>query len=202
MGRKLSVETHQDRHKIETRIIEGDSLRDIAGQFGVSKSALQRYVTTRFVELAAKAIEERDLDHGDRILERVERVLVKTEKLVDAADEWLTDPNDPTKYDLSPRSDEVTVIHTTVDKEGNYTREKQALDDYIEEGRGNKKIDKIEWKTVDIRTLLPRAADSIVKQLTLVAQILGKVKQGDTYNFIQVIEEAHKERISSECKNE
>lgn len=200
-GRKWTVEQHPKRDEIEQKIVEGVSFRGIAGQYGIPQASLQRYVNQRFVKLAGEAIRERHLDHGEAIVERLHNIIKRLEKLVNAADEWLTDPEDPEKYNLHPRADEVEIIYYTEDGDGNPLRNKKKLQDIVSEIEGtNKKVAELHWKNVDIRTLIPRTADSLHKQLDLVAKILGEVKggqEGDTYNFIQVIEQAHKERNAS-----
>lgn len=197
-GRRWSVEQHPQREEIELELIQGDSFRDVSGRYGISKSALQRYINTRFVNLAAEAMKERQLDHGQAIIERIHNLIKRLEKLVNAADDWLTDPNDPEKYTLHPRADEVEVVYYTYDGEGKPIRHKKKLQELINQIEGTgKETAGLQWKNADIRTLLPRTADSLHRQLDLVAKILGEVKEreaGDTYNFVQILNQAHGER--------
>ncbi|MCF7949496.1 MAG: hypothetical protein K9M94_12980 [Spirochaetia bacterium] len=197
-GRKWTVEQHPKRDEIEKALIEGKSQRSISGQYGVPKTSIQRYVNHRFVDLAADAIRERQLDRGEAIIDRIHNIIKQLEKLINATDEWLTDPEDDTKYNLFPRADEVEIIYYTYNADGKPQRNKKKLQRLIEDIEGSgKNVDQLQWKNADIRQLLPRVADSLHKQLDLVAKILGEVKEkqgGDTYNFIQVIEQAHKER--------
>ena len=102
----------------------GESLRTIGERFGVSTSTLYSHrkrhlgdviaranaiVAKRVEQVAAAAIEKGEL----RIID-VHRELVRTfdkaSKLLDACDEYLSDPADPGKYTLGPRGTEIDVV--------------------------------------------------------------------------------------------
>lgn len=197
-GRKWTVEQHPKRDEIEQQIVEGVSFRGIAKHFNIPQASVQRYVNQRFVELAGDAIRERQLDHGEAIVERIHNLIKRLEKLVNAADDWLTDPDDPEKYTLAPRADEVEIVYYTYDREGKPIRHKKKLQELVNQiEETGKEVAELQWKNVDIRTLLPRTADSLHRQLDLVAKILGEVKEkeaGNTYNFIQILTKAHEGR--------
>ena len=65
----------------------------------------------RFQELQAA-------DHAAALLAELDSTLARVRKLFDACDRWLADPDDPSRYDLNPRAEEIIVHHTIVGPDG------------------------------------------------------------------------------------
>ena len=176
MPRKPEVDKHPKKKQIIRALIRGVSYRDIMGQFGVTKSALGRYLKERLPEKAAKALAARDVEDGNFILDEIQRIMARVNKMFDACDEYLSDPEEPGKYDIGPRADEVTVNYYICDTEGkNVSRFKDTLQNIINQLRGVN-VTATEYKYADPRKLLLETARTLHPQLELLVQIHGQIK--------------------------
>ena len=62
---------HEAREAIDGALVAGEPLRDIAGRYGVSKSALDRHRDSHLPATLVAAAVERELAHGGALLDRV-----------------------------------------------------------------------------------------------------------------------------------
>jgi hypothetical protein len=180
LGRKYTVETHPERDKIIKAICKGDqTFRDIAGQFGISKSSIGSYINGKLYQTVARESAKRDEKIGQSFQARIEQVMYRMQKLYDACDEYLTDPNNPEKYDLTPRACEIDIKYRTVepdtDKMITRTEGLQTILDKLD-GQGYQPWE-IKMKTADPRKLIIETAKAITPQLELMAKIEGLVKE-------------------------
>lgn len=114
MGRPCIVCTHQRKDEIEQMIREGVSFRAISrhlDQTDSQKDSIRRHTENHLkLDTAAWLEKKRDegaMKHGEWLMLNQKRL----EKMAQAVDEFLTDPNDPERYDLlSVRENEVTAI--------------------------------------------------------------------------------------------
>lgn len=75
----------EDRERIDADLIAGRALRDIAGQTGTSKSALDRHkehVSARM----SKAADAREVTEGGRLLRKLEALEARASRLLDDAE--------------------------------------------------------------------------------------------------------------------
>ena len=70
-GQTCTVCTHEAKEAINQALVASTSLRDIAGQYGLSKSALDRHQQAHLSATLVKAAEAQDAAHGSRLLEQV-----------------------------------------------------------------------------------------------------------------------------------
>lgn len=102
-------------------------------------------------------------------------------KAQDAADEWLTDPERPEKYDLSARSYEVKVIyldHRDCNAQGEPRRKKADLQELIERAeKGGVTIERAETKFSDPRDYLLKSSSELRGELTLFMQSLALMEE-------------------------
>lgn len=68
----------KSRKAIEKALVEGGSYRDIAGRYGVSKSAVERHAKRCVPERLARAAEVRERVNGDALLGRLEELRSET----------------------------------------------------------------------------------------------------------------------------
>ena len=178
-GRKWTIETHPERTKIVKAIMKGDeSLRAIAGRFGISKSIVSRYLEERLSDKVAAARAEQDLEAGRAAIEQLYDVMKRMRKMYDACDEWLTDPENPQKYNLNPRGTEVLITYRMLDPQTKKPVERKAtlqqlLDD-IEKKSGREPIG-VRMSGRDPRDLILETSKVLTKQLELMAKIEGAV---------------------------
>lgn len=122
-GNACSICTHPKCNEINRALAGGDgdgatnatvSVRGTALRFGVGIESLRRHSKNHLTDGFKKTIvkhaelvaETKDMD----VLASLSRAAERLEKFLDAADAWLRDPNDPTRYNLGPRDHEVIVI--------------------------------------------------------------------------------------------
>src|SRR5262245_58144252 len=127
MPQLCTVCHHANSREIDLAVVRGEkSNRDIARQFGVTNAALHRHRIEHLAE---------NLQRSQSIAERVETIDLNRElakcfqranRLFDACHEWLTDPDEPNKYNLQPRSDDIWVIYTS-DADDKKVKKKERL---------------------------------------------------------------------------
>jgi hypothetical protein len=183
---KSAVETHPRREEIIRDIAGGGmSNRAVAEKYGISHGAVNRYKNGKLLALAAEAARDRGLGEGAAVLGRVEKVMERVQKLYDACDEYLKDPENPGKYNLFPRAWELEVIYRERVQSGDKVKtvaRKALLSALLE--RVSEALDiepvAVSYRGTDPRKLVIEAAKAIKEQLELVAKIQGAVK--DTVN--------------------
>ena len=157
MAKPCSVCTHADVQTINAKLAQNRSYREITGRFQLSKSALGRHATACVADLLDAAREADAVENGVITEESVKEAWGKIRKQIDLADEWLTDPNDPTKYTLNPRADNVQVVYydlTDKNEQGKPKRKHADLQELLY------RLDK-EGYDID-RVKLPKVAKSPV----------------------------------------
>jgi len=186
MGRRITVDNHPQREKIVKALIANKrSYQAIADTFDIPRSTLSSYVKLRLLPAVAIEQEKTQNREGTAFLDRVEQTMVRVQKMYDACDEWLSDPENPTKYNLDPRAHEYKVIYLEPEVEGeSRTRNKCSLQQLLDRIEStDRKVLTVEAKTYDTRKLLLDTAVTLNKQLELLAKIQGLVK--DNINIVQ-----------------
>jgi hypothetical protein len=78
MPRRCTVCDHEERASIDAALVSGTPLRDIAGQHGVSKSALERHKAGHLPAHLAKAKEAGEVARADDLLSQVRHLQDRT----------------------------------------------------------------------------------------------------------------------------
>ena len=86
MPRRCTVCDHETRTSIETALISGAPLRDIAGRYGVSKSALERHKADHLPAGLAKAREAEEAARADDLLSHVRGLQGRTLAILESAE--------------------------------------------------------------------------------------------------------------------
>ena len=86
MPRHCTVCDHPDREAIDVALVAGGSLRDIAGQFRISKSALARHKGSHIPAALAKAQEAQEVAEADNLLAQVRQLQTRTLSILDRAE--------------------------------------------------------------------------------------------------------------------
>src|SRR5688500_17842396 len=132
MPRACTICIHPQRDAIDKAIVSGESNRRIAAQFGLAETSIRRHAETHLPAslLASEQVKEeaRAMD----VMTEVQRIMARVNLLYDACDRWLRDPQDPTRYDIGPRSDEVSVVYTEPGPMGTPVRKKERLSVLLE----------------------------------------------------------------------
>ena len=85
MPRTCTVCQHPEREAINRALVEGASLRDIAGQYNVAKSAVDRHKAEHLPAVMAKSEQARAIVHADHLLEEANRLYAVATTVMDAA---------------------------------------------------------------------------------------------------------------------
>jgi len=205
MGRTCSICIHQQREAIERALVADEPQRGMAQRFGVSRQALGRHVTEHMPAVlataqhaqqeraAAHAVavgeqiatqEARGQEHALDVMTELGRCFTRVNMLFDACHEWLLDPDQPTKYYLGPRADDVKVIYWGRDSSGQAVQKKASLAEMLAtiEGKGVR-IERWETKYADPRELALKVAAQLKGQTELLAKLMGDLQVEGTVNI-------------------
>ena len=117
-GRPGTVSLHPRVSEIRKDLVElagnAKRFRILSEKYGPKPDAFRRYERDHLTPSVSKTIakhaelieETKDMD----VMASLGRVAQRMELYFEAADRWLRDPDDPTRYSLSPRETEVLVI--------------------------------------------------------------------------------------------
>jgi hypothetical protein len=201
MARHCTVCDHPKVEEINRALVAGEAYRNVSLRFDTSVMALCRHKQQHLPDLLAKAQAEREAAQGEALLDQVEqqeqkeqahaidvmaelsRCLDRVNKLFDACDEWLRDPEDPDRYTVEPRSEEVRVIYTE-DEDGRQVRKKARLSELLDRLNGHYNLWTVETKHADPRGLVLKTAERLQGHLQLVAMLLGKLQVSPTVNIL------------------
>lgn len=178
MPKQWKIDGLPERRQIQQEMGQGISNRRIGEKYHIAESTVREYRKTRLPQVLAAHEKARDLATAGGIIERVKDVLERMLKAADAADVWLTDPENPNKYTLDPRADEVMVVYYEKTPRGKLIRHKarlQALLNRVSKGL-NISVGEVYIKHADPRDILLKTSDRIYSGLELVARIQGQVK--------------------------
>lgn len=164
-GRKCSICTNAEVKKINSLINERKSFRDISRQISGDekmKDALWRH-TENCLKLEISAlIKEKKIENAIDHYAEIGEQLKFAKKLRLAAEEYLSDPENPDKLILLPRADEIEIVYFDHNDKvmGESKRKRAKLDAILEEIfiKGAKQADKWSIKHVDLRSF---ALDSV-----------------------------------------
>ncbi len=87
MARTCTICTHVDKFSIDTGIVGGQALRDIAGQYNISKTALGRHKDNHLPATLTLAKREQETIHVGDLLQAARALLAKTSVLLSEAEQ-------------------------------------------------------------------------------------------------------------------
>ena len=87
MPRKCTVCEHEKVEEINRLLLEGVSLRDLAGRYSVSKTALHRHKESHLPAELTKAREAREIAKADSLLDQVTELRDKALSILDKAEQ-------------------------------------------------------------------------------------------------------------------
>lgn len=186
---------HPDRAAIDKALIAGEPFRRIAERTGASATSLRRHKASHLAGAIVRA-EQKRADALERQVVAIEdkreaddldvhtelrRIFRRMNKLMDACDAWLTDPDDPTRYDLGPRSHELKVTYEERDDSGDrpvVLRRKKPLSELlatVNEAQPAFTWTLVEHKSADPRKLIVDTANALRPSVELLAKLVGDI---------------------------
>jgi transposase len=186
MPRQSAIGTHPQKDAIEKAIIDGISYRKIRQQFGVSETSVCRYIEKYLLPRMSAALKRQEEREGLSLLQRVEKIIERLQKMYDACDEYLRDPDNSEKYYLGPRAWEIDIIYRAVEPDTDkMIIRKESLDTLL------RKLDsegyqpwEVKFKQADPRNLVIQTANALNRQLETIARLHGYIK--DTVQQVTV----------------
>jgi hypothetical protein len=206
MPRLCTVCSHRERDAIDRALIDGEPNQRIATAHGLTESAIRRHrdrhlarlladyapprvapkrndeptdavVSSIATQAYAAGREQLDRIHAQDLMGQLTRQVERINLLSDATDAWLRDPEDPARYTIVPRGEDVVVIYREqIDDEGLSARKKARLSELIGrlEGAGLS-IEATETRHADPRDLLLKTSEAVKGQMTLLLAVLEKL---------------------------
>lgn len=206
MPRPCSICDHPQRQAIDTAIVSGTAFRGIARRFAASEDAIQRHAAHHLRDLLAQvqreqtsamqahasalgqqvqAHEDQEQAHALDVMTELHRCFERVTLLFDACDRWLRDADDPTRYDIGPRADDVQVTYQDVGTDGKPVRRKAALSTLLSRlEAGGVVVERWESKYADPRDLLIKTAAQLQGQTQLLARLLGDLDERPQFNVL------------------
>lgn len=176
---------------------------DIAAKHRVSKAAVSKRVNRLGLTTSAAVIapgeSKRHVHQSLNAMEQLTKSLYHVNLLMDACHEWLKDADDPSRYDIGPRSGEVTVtyeVEIKTDKGFRVETRKKPLSQILEyceviDGERVSGYTKWESKHADPRdTILKTAAEarSTVNAAADIARMLADIKAMEAFRNCMISE--------------
>jgi len=208
MPRACTICVHAEKEAIDKSLVAGSVLSGIAARYGVSQDALRRHKDAHLPVALARAEreqrqahaaqlvdqageqDEREQAHALDVMEELQRCFQRVTLLFDACDRYLRDPDDPTRYDVGPRSEDVMVTYTEPGEDGKPVRRKARLSTLlarVEQGSAFV-VDRTETKVADPRELVLKAAAQLTTQVQLLAKLLGQLDERPQVNVLMAPE--------------
>jgi len=188
MPRQCTVCAHAARAAIDAALVSGATPYELHSTYtDLSREALQRHKADHLPEKLLKAQEIREIADADRLKDELEHIYARINKLFGACDEWLTDADDPTRYDLGPRAHELKVTYEEPQSDGRALRRKATLAELLatveDTGDTRRGVVMVETKSADPRDLILKTAGRLQGQLELVAKLIGELDERPQINL-------------------
>lgn len=189
MPRTCTICGHPRRLEIDQALVANESFRNIAERFAVSVGALTRHKDAHVPAALVQAKAAQDEADAIDVMDELRRCFARVNLLFDACDRWLRDADDPSRYDIGPRAEELDVTYEDVliNGQGNpYTvRRKKKLSDLLPTIESETRtITLVETKYADPRDLVLKTANRLQGQMELLSKLLGDLDEGNTVNIV------------------
>lgn len=179
MPRVCTICANPKRRAIEADVVSGTPQRAIAGRYGIARTSLRRHLEG----CVREAMQSLEVKYEQRtavdIHTEMARCVGRVNKLFDACADWLTDPDDPTRYTLDPRSEDITVIYEQSNGNGKPARKRESLRvllSRIEDKQPGLSWERVEIRRADPRELLLKAVDRMRDQMDMFGKMTGAFK--------------------------
>ncbi|MBW8036745.1 MAG: hypothetical protein FVQ79_14245 [Planctomycetes bacterium] len=188
MSRHCTACGSKEVEKINQLLIVGVSIREITQRYRLSKDAIFRHKKNHIPELLAKA-EKGEILKANKIIEEIERIYNRVNKLFNACDRYLQDPDNPDQYDLGPRAEDITVIYFRFDENtGKMKRDKAKLSRLLEMlSKQGVKVVSWRYRHADPRELILKTQDRLQAQLELLSKLSGSLREAPQVNVTQIV---------------
>jgi hypothetical protein len=111
MPRACTICAHKKVKEIDKLIAEGKPFRRIAFNYGLIDASISRHTQNCLKLELSVLIAENKKARAIDFEQTISNLYFKAERMLDAVEKWLTDPEDEDQFDISPRDDEMVVIY-------------------------------------------------------------------------------------------
>jgi len=150
---------------------------EIAEKYGVSRQAVhyrvKRLQLTTVSATLAPGESQRYVGRQLDAFEQLNRSLGKVNLLLEACDRWLRDAEDPERYDIGARAEEVDITYVTHHETGERlvtVRHKEKLSVLLERLE-DYHVEKTEWRHADPRELILKTAQEVRQTVQTAADL-------------------------------
>ena len=190
MPRTCTICSHLKRLEIDKVLVAAEeSLRTIADRWTVSKTALIRHKTEHLPQRLKAAKAAAETADGLEVMDELRRCFERVNLLFDACDRWLRDADDPTRYDIGPRAEELRVTYEEERPGERTVKRKATLAELLAEVNGSDRspartVTMVETKHADPRELVLKTAARLQPQIELLAKLIGKLDERPQVNIL------------------
>lgn len=171
MPPRCTICAHPERAAIDRALVAGESMRGVARRFAASADALGRHAAGHLPLLLTRSHEAGEGDRAVDLTAELARLLRRANLLGDACDAWLRHPDEPGRYCIDPRAEEIWVVVSEVGAGGKPARRRERLAAVIERlAAGGVVIDRGETRTSDPRELVLKTIAAARELLEFVAR--------------------------------
>jgi len=210
VGRPPKVEGHPKRAEILKAVLTpGANYSEIQRKFEISEEALttfrKKHVTAPMQEAldtVAQVQAEMPIAARD-VLAKMDLLLDRGYRMLEAADAWLADPNAPGRYNLNPRSHEVDVVveRQVGDRTVRSVEKLGKLLADVEKGLGLTVV-RAEAKVADPRKLLLEAVSTLKPVVELLGKATGQIKPEGTNVNVAIVDPVGMLRAAAQLSEE
>ena len=182
--RKCTVCQHDNCLDIEKMFTAGKhSMKEIARLYGVGYESLRRHLRNHLAARMIKMAEKKELAGVGEIIQPLIIRKQQVEMMLDACHEYLIDPENPNRYYLGPRSEDVDVVYLD-NLDGKPVIKRATLSELLE--KTGRTIISTRYRHADPRKLILEAVKALDGVLMTVSVIAGYVKPADKITNVQV----------------
>jgi molybdenum-dependent DNA-binding transcriptional regulator ModE len=179
-GKRLSlVDTHPDREKILKDIVNRrGTLAAIAKRYDVSYRAVWYYVQGSMKKLYQGGAQQTSLQTAEGIIAKCEEAVEQLTMLAKACDEWMRDPDDPTKYTMDTQASDCEIVYTEEEEGGDgrakKVRKRATLQELI--ATHVPSAFQVVVRRDDPRRLFVEIHKAVGEELDRLAKLIGAIK--------------------------
>ena len=177
MASKSKVLSHPNKSDIDRALAAGESYRDIARRFNLSKDVIHRYANKQFPEQLAKQREIAEIKDAQALYKKIYLEIDRLERLEKSAEKYLVDPDNPELFSFEPWARDIDVVYW--DRRGKIpVKRRLSLQTFIDEVREcQRELVEIKIKRKDPIDQFINAIRTVVPYLRLLGESLGVLKE-------------------------
>lgn len=188
-----AIGKHPKRKEIEAHIISGQmSNSEIARKYGIHRESVARYrdnillpeilsqqqIVAKERQDYADKVKRESITSAEQLFDMILIAVERMNKLSDACDEYLQDPDDPAKYFVGEREDEIWVVGQRLNEDGDWVNVKNRLGDIMKQlSEGGYRVTRMYTQRTDPRILLIKTAEVLTKQMGTLVEAWARVEE-------------------------